>query len=190
MGILSQSKLKNMGFASLGENLSISDKASFYNCSKIHIGSNSRIDDFCVISAGEKGVHIGRNVHIGTFCNIVGKGNITFSDFSGISSHVSVFSSSDDYSGLKMTNPTIPDHFTGVSSSDVLFGKHVIVGAGSVILPGITLEEGAAVGALSLVTKRCKSFSIYTGNPIRFLKKRKKSLLDLEKQFLKTPHHK
>ena len=83
-----------------------------------------------------------------------------------------------------MTNPTVPSQFTGVTHADIYLGKHVIIGSGSVILPGVTLEEGVAIGALSLVTKSCKAFGIYAGNPAKFVKERKKDLLELEKQFL------
>lgn len=83
-----------------------------------------------------------------------------------------------------MTNPTVPSKFTDVTHADVFFGKHVIVGCGSIILPGVTLEEGVAVGALSLVNKRCKTFGIYTGNPAHRFKERKRDLLEIEKKFI------
>lgn len=85
-----------------------------------------------------------------------------------------------------MTNPTVPSLYTRVTHADVLLGKHVIVGSGSVILPGITLEEGVAVGALSLVTKNCEAFGVYVGNPARRIKWRKRDLLELEKAFLSS----
>ena len=72
-------------------------------------------------------------------------------DFSGLSSRITIYSSNDDYSGNNMTNPSIPTEFTNVTHADVIIKKHAIIGSGSVILPGVTIEEGAAVGALSLV---------------------------------------
>lgn len=59
MAILTREEVEQMGFASVGENVFISTKASFYGVSKIHIGNNVRIDDFCVISAGEGGCILG-----------------------------------------------------------------------------------------------------------------------------------
>ena len=59
MAILTREEIEKMEFASVGNNVFISTKASFYGTSKIHIGNNVRIDDFCVISAGEGGVYIG-----------------------------------------------------------------------------------------------------------------------------------
>ena len=183
MGILSREIVEQMGFASIGENVQVSDRASFYNVSKISLGNNVRIDDFSVLSAGLGGISIGNHIHIAVFSLLIGAGKIILSDFCNISSRVSIYSSNDDYSGSTMTNPTLPSQYTGVTHADVLLDKHVIVGCGSVILPGITLEEGVAVGALSLVTKDCKAFGIYTGNPARRIKERKRDLLELEKSF-------
>jgi galactoside O-acetyltransferase len=113
---------------------------------------------------------------------LIGAGRIEMADFSGLSSRVSVYSSNDDYSGATLTNPTIPKAFSGVVHAGVSLGKHVIIGSGSVILPGVVLQEGAAVGALSLVTRNCESFSVYLGVPAKKIKKRKRDLLDLERR--------
>ena len=59
---------------------------------------------------------------------------------------MSIYSSSDDYSGGAMTNPTVPEQFTHFDCANVTVGRHVIIGAGSVVLPGITLREGPAFG--------------------------------------------
>lgn len=182
MAMLSRVALEQIGFASVGENVLISDKASFYGAESITIGNNVRIDDFCVLSAGEGGIVIGNYVHIAVFCSIIGSGKITLCDFSGLSSRVAIYSSNDDYSGEYMTNPTVPSKYTGVQSDDVLIGKHAIIGSGSVVLPGVVLEDGVAVAALSLVTKPCISFGVYSGN--RRIGERKRNLLTLERQML------
>ena len=57
-----------------------------------------------------------------------------------------------------MTNPMIPTEFTSVYVDDVI-RKHVIIGSSSIILPGVVLEEGVAIGALSAVKERCKVFA-------------------------------
>lgn len=184
MAMLTRDAVQELGFASVGENVQISDRATFYGAERIEIGNNVRIDDFCVLSAGAGGISIGQHVHIAVYSSLIGAGKITLGDFCNISSRVSVYSSSDDYSGASMTNPTLPRCYTGVTDADVLFGKHVIVGCGSVILPGVTLEEGVAIGALSLVKEQCEAFGIYAGNPVRRIKERMKDLLELEKNFM------
>ncbi|MNJ26384.1 dTDP-4-amino-4,6-dideoxy-D-glucose acyltransferase [compost metagenome] len=184
MAYLSRSEISEMGFASVGEGALLSDKASYYNCAGMVIGNNVRVDDFCILSAGVGGVEIGSYVHIAAFSLLIGAGKITLHDFSGLSSRVSVYSSTDDYSGAVMTNPTVSSEFTGVVSADVCIGRHVIIGSGSVVLPGVVLEEGVAVGALSLVSKSCSAFSVYSGVPARRIKERKRNLLELEKEFI------
>lgn len=186
MTILSRDAIEAFGFSSVGENVQISDRASFYGASRIVLGNNVRIDDFCVLAAGIGGILIGNYVHIAVGSTLIGAGKITMLDFSGLSSRVSIYSSSDDYSGATLTNPTVPSEFTGVAHADVMLDKHVIVGSGSVILPGVTLEEGVAIGALSLVQKGCKAFGIYAGNPARRIKERKRDLLELEQRFMAT----
>lgn len=184
MAMLGREAIEALGFASVGENVQISERASFYGTNRISLGSNIRIDDFCVIAAGLKGIFIGKYVHIAVGSTLIGAGRITISDFGGLSSRVSIYSSSDDYSGTSMTNPTVPSEYTGVTHADVFLGKHVIVGSGSVILPGVTLEDGVAVGALSLVHKNCEAFGIYAGNPARRIKGRKRDLLELEQRLM------
>lgn len=184
MAMLSRSAIEAMGFASLGAEVQISDKATFYGAARIHIGSHVRIDDFCVLSAGIGGIEIGSRIHIAVYTSLIGAGKITLSDFCNLSSRVSIYSSSDDYSGATLTNPTVPDEYKNVHHAPVHLGRHVIVGSGSVILPGITLEDGVAIGALSLVTKNCESFGIYAGNPARRIKDRRRDLLQLESQMI------
>ncbi|WP_027849374.1 acyltransferase [Marinospirillum minutulum] len=186
MAYLTADEIKSMGFKQLGENILLSNKASYYNCKNISIGNNVRVDDFCVLSAGEGGIEIGNFVHIAVYTLIIGSGKITFNDFSGASSRVSIYSSNDDYSGSSLTNPMIPKEFADVNHSDVFIGRHVIIGSGSVILPGVNLHEGVAIGALSLVIENCEEFSIYAGNPAKKIKNRKRDLLEMEGKFLSS----
>lgn len=183
MGFLSKKQLVLLGLKHVGNNVSISDKASFYNLQNISIGDNSRIDDFVVISAGVGGIQIGKNVHIAIYSSLIGKGEIILEDFANISSKVSIYSSSDDYSGESMTNPTISEKFKNVIHGGVYIKKHVIIGPGSIVLPNVTVEEGVAIGALSLVKQNCKRFYIYAGIPAKKIKKRSKNLLLLEQEF-------
>lgn len=184
MSYLEASDLNALGFNSLGKNVLISGKASIYNPSKISIGDHVRIDDFCILSAGEGSIRIGKYVHIACYCSLIGDSLIILHDFSGLSSRVAIYSSTDDFSGEALSNPTIPEKFRKVISKPVVLDKHVLVGTGSTILPGVNLDEGVAVGAMSLVTKNCDPFYIYFGIPAKKLKKRKRDLLLLENQLL------
>lgn len=186
MGYLTNAQLAELGLGSCGDGVRISDRTVLYNPGNIHFGSNVRVDDFCILSAGQGGIFLGSHIHVAAYCCLIGKGRIEMRNFSGLSSRVSVYSSSDDYSGKYMTNPVIPPEFTGVDHADVFIGEHCIVGAGSVILPGSYLEVGVAVGALSVVQSRLSEFSINSGSPARFRRDRSRELLGLADCYQKS----
>ncbi|MEJ2499293.1 MAG: acyltransferase [Sulfurovaceae bacterium] len=170
MAYYTQEQLNQLGFKHIGKNVKISDKASIYNYDQIEIGDNSRIDDFCVISGKIK---IGRNVHITPTCLVAGgEEGIVFEDFTTIAYGVQVFTQSDDYSGKTMCNSTIPKKYKEETFKEVVLKKYSIVGAGSIIMPGVILGEGTSIGAMSLVLKSTESWGIYVGNPAKRLKEK------------------
>jgi dTDP-4-amino-4,6-dideoxy-D-glucose acyltransferase len=177
---LNSNDLLKIGFKSIGQNVLISDKVSIYNPENISIGNNVRIDDFVVLSSK---IIIGNYIHIGCYSSLIGKEEIIIKDFCGISGRVSIYSSNDDYTGLAMTNPTIPIEYRRVINEKVILNKHVIIGSGSVILPGVEIGEGTSIGSLSLVKENCDEFSVYFGNPIKKIGNRMKRFLKYEKNF-------
>ena len=182
MAYLSEDALRAMGFAELGVNVKISDKAAIYGADQIRIGDNSRIDDFCVVSGT---LTIGRNVYIGPFGLIAGgTPGLIIEDFTTLAYRVQVFTQSDDYSGETMTNSTVPKDYKKEIFASVRLGRHSIVGAGATIMPGANLAEGTSVGASALVLKPTEPWSIYIGTPARKLRNRKRDLLELEVEYL------
>ncbi|OEO24266.1 O-acetyltransferase [Pseudomonas sp. J237] len=182
MAYLSRDTLEQMGFKSLGANVRISDKASIYNVEMIEIGDNTRIDDFCVISGRIK---LGKFNHITPMCLIAGGDpGVYFEDFCTLAYGTKVFSQSDDYSGETMTNSLVYRKYKNERFEPVYLGRHVIVGAGTIIFPGVKLAEGCSVGAMSLVKQSTEPWGIYVGNPARRVKERKRNLLELEPKFL------
>lgn len=180
---LDSAEIAALGLASCGKNVQISRKASIYGAERLNIGSNVRIDDFCVLSAGEGGIELGSYIHVAAFGLLLGAGRIVLGDFANLSSRVSIYSSSDDYSGMTMTNPMIPDRYKNIDTRPVTIGRHVIIGSGSVLLPGTDLNEGCAVGALSLVAGTGEAFTILAGVPAVAKGQRKTDLLALEAEF-------
>jgi acetyltransferase-like isoleucine patch superfamily enzyme len=163
MAYLSEDAIKAMGFKLIGKSVKISDKAVFYDCDRIEIGDNSRIDDFCVVSGR---VVIGRNVHITVFCNIAGgEPGVMIDDYATLAYGCYVFSQSDDYSGESMTNSTIPAKYKKEKKEAVRIEKFSIIGARATILPGVTISEGCSVGAMSLVTRSTSPWGLYVGIP-------------------------
>lgn len=178
-----EQELKQIGFKHIGKNVLISRKTSIYGAGNISIGNNVRVDDFCILSGH---LTVGNNVHIAASVLLfAGDAGIILQDFSGISSRSAVYAVSDDYSGEYMTNPTVPDCFKHIISGKVTIEKHVVVGTGCTILPGVTVSEGCSVGAMSLINKTTEPWKIYIGIPAKPKFERSKKVLELEKQYYK-----
>ncbi|TCD46991.1 acyltransferase [Chlorobium sp. N1] len=178
MSYYSCDELVRMGFQNVGKNVLVSTKASIYNCDSVSIGEKSRIDDYCVISGN---VTIGKHVHLAAGCLVAGgEKGVCIEDFAGLAYHVMVFSQSDDYSGMTLTNPTVPDEYKRERKLRVVLGRHVIVGAGSIVFPGVSIAEGCAIGALSLLQDSTEPWGVYAGRPAVRVNERRRKLLELE----------
>lgn len=179
-----RSTLEAAGFAALGQNVRIARTATIIGREHISLGDNVRIDGYVTLTASEAGVVVGRNVHLAAYAALGGGGGLELGDFCGISQGVKLFTRSDDYSGAVLTGPTVPADYTDVHSGKVRIDRHAIIGAGSVILPAVTVGEGAAVGALSLILRDLDPWMIYAGVPARALKARSRDLLQHERAYL------
>lgn len=180
---MSKEELAKIGFKSVGENVLLSKNAKVYGAEHMTIGDNVRIDDFCILS---RKVDIGSNVHIAAYSAMYGgEAGIKIDDFANISSRVCVYALSDDFSGRTMTSPMVPDKYKDVFNNPVYIGRHVIIGTGSTILPGVRLNEGAVVGAMTLVKQDVEEWTTVVGIPAKKIKDRERGLLELEKEFLK-----
>ena len=186
--LLSPQEIEEIGFAQVGIDVQITRYALFFNPQGIVLGDRVRIDAFAILAAGERGITVGNNVHIASAALLNGSGGeIAMEDFSGIAPKVCVWTASEDYSGGALTNPTVPDAFKDQRKGRVSLGRHVIVGTSSVILPGVCLNDGAAVGALSLVTRDVSQGVVVSGVPARKVAVRPLERLDeLAEKYLAT----
>lgn len=176
----SREELDKIGFKYIGEDVSISRKASIYSPEKMTIGNHVRIDDFCILSGH---IELKNYIHVAAYSALYGaEAGIYVGDFAGISSRTAVYAASDDYSGEYLSNPTVPNCYRMVQEEKVEIGRHVIIGSCSTIMPGAILREGAAFGAMSFITGVTEPWTINVGIPARTIKKRKKELLKKEKE--------
>lgn len=129
----------------------------------IEFGRNIIIDDFVFIYA-KKRIKIGNNVHIASFTSITGGECFTMEDFSALSSGVRILTGSDDFKFWGFGNSTICEKYRNTKRAAIRIGKFCVIGANSVILPGVNVGEGATVGAGSVVTKNLEPWGIYIGN--------------------------
>lgn len=118
------------------------------------IGSNCNICSHCFI---ENDVTIGNNVTIKNGVNLWD--GITIEDSVQIGPNVT------------FTNDKYPRAKQSFSLQRTLIKKNASIGAGSVILGGITIGENAMVGAGSVLTKDVPGGELWYGNPARFIRK-------------------
>lgn len=171
-------KAYKIGLLKVGEDVTIWPEAKIVSPEFISIGDSVIIDDFVFIMGG-KSTTIGSFVHITSFTSITGGGELIMEDFTGLSGGVRVYTGNEDYLGL--TNPTVPYPYRTPTRSFIHIKKHAGVGANSVILPGVTIGEGAIIGANSLVKKDCKPWMVYFGSPAKPIFRRpKEKILELE----------
>jgi acetyltransferase-like isoleucine patch superfamily enzyme len=169
-------------FRAVGKQVTVWPRAKIVNAGRISVGDRVIIDDFVLLIGGED-TRIGSFVHLAAFTSIMGGGTLFIDDFAGVSGGVRIYTGNEQYGGECLTNPTVPPPFRVARRGAVHIGKHAIIGANSVILPGVTIGEGAVIGACSLVTKNCAPWSVNLGVPARPLKKRPSAeILRLEQE--------
>ena len=177
--------LRDFGFKSIGRNVRISSDARVYGAERISIGDNVRIDDFVMLATGDGYIKIGNDCYIARCCNLTGTFGIEMCDYSSMAANTVIYSASDDYSGDYMTAQAIPREYTKFVGGKVTLGRHVIVGASSVIVGAADIGEGCSLGAVTVViNKNLEPWGMYVGNPARRIKERKRGLLELEKKLL------
>lgn len=172
----STEELAALGLNSFGKDVLISRKASIYSPGRISIGSNVRVDDFCILSGN---ITLGSNIHISAYSALYGSMGIVMDDYSGCSSRTTIYSAMDDFSGDYLIGPIHPSEFTNVKGGTVHIGKYVQIGANCVIFPNLVIPEGCIVGAMSMVSRNLEPWTINVGIPAKKLKDRSRNLLSL-----------
>ncbi len=172
-------ELRQMGFARVGENSAISRNCTIIGLPNITIGDNVRIDGFTSIIAPSGTVKIGSHVQIGIGCVLGARGGIELGDYSSLSHGVRILSAVDDFDGRWLTNSTLPRDVLHVQAAPVRIGRYAPIGSGTLILPGVDIGEGAAIGAMSLVRQSVDGWKIYSGNPLREIGERSRDLIGL-----------
>lgn len=180
-GYYTSHELRAFGFARVGENSIVARNCTIIGLENITIGDHVRIDGFTSLIAPAGRINIGSHVHIATACMVGARAGVEIGDFSSLSHGVRIFTAIDDYSGRRFSNATVPADLAGVRSAPVSIGRYVPIGSGSIVLPGVHIGEGAAVGAMSMVIGSLEEWAIYSGNPARRVADRSRDLLRLER---------
>lgn len=165
------SLLLNLRGYKIARGVSIKASCEFFQSKRgaITIGQNTRIGRNTRVSAGYEGqIRIGSNIHIddGTF--IMAQQDIQIGDHTWIAAYcfITDFNHEFEKKNLKVSDQ-------GYVRRPVKIGRDVWIGTHSVVLPGVTVGDGAVIGAGSIVTKDIPPYTVVAGNPAKIIKQRK-----------------
>jgi acetyltransferase-like isoleucine patch superfamily enzyme len=137
----------------------------------IKIGDSSSIHMGCFITGSN--IKIGSNTVINRKTYLDGRASLTIGNNVNISHQTLIQTLTHDPQCLNF----------GCLCKPVLIEDDVWIGARAIILPGVKIGRGSVIGAGSVVTKDVTPYSIFVGNPAKFIKQRNKNLLYKSKYF-------
>lgn len=177
--------IQSRRFKHFGKNAQIWELAKVIYPQNISIGKETVVDDFALLYAQGDGIKLGNFCHVTVHCTLMSGGLIEFGDFSAIGPGGIILASTDDYHGNGFIGLQVFGKYRNTKNAPVSIGRHVHIGAGSIIMPGVTLGDGCSIGAGSLVTKSMPGWTICYGRPCKPVKdKPREKQLQMEKQFL------
>lgn len=121
-------------------------------------------------------IRVGDNVNIQMNCFLDGRGGIEIGNNVDLTPGVRILTEGHDIDS--------PDYDT--VKAGVVIHDNVVIGSWALIMPGVTLGEGAVVGAGSVVTKSVEPFTMVAGNPAVPKRPRKREIryrLDYRRPF-------
>jgi acetyltransferase-like isoleucine patch superfamily enzyme len=119
------------------------------------VGTHVRLREPVVIYHPEK-LSIGNQVDIGEFTHIRANGGVTIGDRVLIASHVVITSAA---------HPISLPRFGVTTDAPVTIEDDVWIGAGAIVLPGVTIGKGAIVAAGAVVTRSVAPMTVVAGVP-------------------------
>jgi acetyltransferase-like isoleucine patch superfamily enzyme len=135
--------------------------------SNIKLGKRCRLGMDVELRTVEGGrIQIGADTRLNRGCTLTSYAQISIDDYTIIGEFVSI---RDANHGLQRGKPM---RYQPHTSGKIQIGRDVWIGRGSCILSGVTIGEGAVIGANSVVTKDVPDFGIAAGVPARVIKKR------------------
>lgn len=127
----------------------IYETAKITDRTKLVLSRGAVIGDFTFISCKE--LEMGEGACINRFTEVQGRDKVTMGRNAVISSHCSIMTSSDTPWGCM--SDTVDEKYRRIKTAPIVIGKEAFIGAHVTLMPGVTIGEGAVVGAYSYVSK-------------------------------------
>lgn len=133
------------------------------------IGKNARINEVLLVNLmnGFRNLSVGRDSYIGPGCLIDLTARVRIGERSAVSPHCTLLTHADP--GSSFGNRLASAYPKKIK--DIRIGDNSWIGAGAIILCGVTIGSGSVVGAGSLVNKDVPDSTLVCGNPARFVRR-------------------
>jgi len=168
-------------------NLKIFEFTKIINPEYVFIGDNVIIDDFCLLYAKEDAlVEIGSWVHIASFTSLTG-GPIKVGNFCAIASGSRLIAGSDHYKNGALMNPPIPEKYRSLNRQGCIMEDYSFLSVNCILFPGVTVGEGAVVGAGSIIRKDLEPWGIYVmknGKMVKIKERDKQKTLETKNRLI------
>ena len=163
-------------FKSMGKNCILDVGLIIVGARNITVGEYTWIDSYTRMTALFGPITVGKRIHISPFCVMLsGSEGIELHDYVGLSTGCHIYGHTEmPKDGKRMSGPMIPWRYKAFGSGRVILEKDSFLGAYSIVLPGVTIGEGAVIGASSIVNKDVPPWSIAVGAPAKVIGKRDK----------------
>jgi galactoside O-acetyltransferase len=170
---------ERFALAACGDDVIVHDWVKILGGEHVRVGSHVLIDDFVFLD-GRGGLDIGSWTHVSMFVSIHGRGRVRLGDFVNLAAGARLIAGVDSFAGDALVGAPVPDAYRNVHRGTIEVEEHAFVGANAVVLPDVTIGEGAVVGAGSVVNKDVAPWTVVAGAPARVIRTRpKQQVIDL-----------
>ena len=154
--------------AELGPDCIFETGVLVFHPENVRLGTNVYVGHYTILKGYHKNhLTIGDETWIGQQCFLHAAGGLSIGRRVGIGPGVQVLTSRHGEAGRHVPIFNAPVEFKAVVIED-----DADIGAGSILLPGVTIGRGAQIGAGSVVTRDVPPYHVVAGSPARFLRER------------------
>lgn len=159
-------------FGKVGRGVSIRPVLNTHGQKNIFLGDDVSLGLFCWIGTNDSlkknpKLTIGNRVHIGAYAMIIAADSITIGDNVLMSERVIIVDHLHDYHDPQKAVIDQPL----ISEGQIIIEDDCFIGAGTVIMGGVTLGKHVVIGANSVVTGNLPPYSVAVGSPAKVIKK-------------------
>lgn len=164
-------RFERSDLAAIGEHVIVEEGVRIWHPDRVRIGNNVYLGHGAMLRGYYLGqMAIGDDTWIGQGAFIFSGRAVTIGRRVGIGPFVRILTGFHQEAGRDRAILDSPLEFR-----PVIIGDDCDIGINSIILPGVTIGQGAQIGAGSVVTRDVERYAVVAGNPARLIRMRPES---------------